>query len=56
MLRVAAPIPFKPALEHDARSAKREAKRRNVKLLILPTVEAIEELKKHPRDTKPSWT
>jgi len=30
---------------------KREAKRRNVKLLILPTVEAIEELTKHPRDT-----
>lgn len=30
---------------------KREAKRRKVKLLILPTVEAIEELKQHPRDT-----
>ena len=30
---------------------KREAKRRKIKLLILPTVEAIEELKQHPRDT-----
>ena len=30
---------------------KREAKRRNIKLLILPTVEAIEELNQHPRDT-----
>jgi len=30
---------------------KREAKRRKVKLLILPTVEAIEELKEHLSDT-----
>jgi hypothetical protein len=30
---------------------KREAKRRKVKLLILPTVEAIEELKKSPDET-----
>jgi hypothetical protein len=30
---------------------KREAKRRKIKLLILPTLEAIEELKQHPRDT-----
>jgi hypothetical protein len=30
---------------------KREAKRRKIKLLILPTVEAIEELQQHPRDT-----
>jgi hypothetical protein len=30
---------------------KREAKRRKIKLLILPTAEAIEELKKHQRDT-----
>ena len=27
---------------------KREAKRRNIKLLILPTAEAIEELRQHP--------
>jgi hypothetical protein len=27
---------------------KREAQRRKIKLLILPTVEAIEELKQHP--------
>ena len=32
-------------------AVKREAKRRKIKLLILPTVEAIEELKQHPRDT-----
>jgi hypothetical protein len=30
---------------------KREAERRKVKLLILPTVEAIEELKQHASDT-----
>src|SRR5262249_2290816 len=30
---------------------KREAARRKIKLLILPTVEAIEELNKHPRNT-----
>ena len=30
---------------------KQEAKRRKIKLLILPTVEAIEELKQYPRDT-----
>ena len=30
---------------------KREAKRRKIKLLILPTVEAIDELKQHPCDT-----
>lgn len=30
---------------------KREAKRRKIKLLILPTVEAIEELKQRPHDT-----
>jgi hypothetical protein len=30
---------------------KREAARRRIKLLILPTVEAIEELNKHPRNT-----
>ena len=30
---------------------KREAARRKIKLLILPTLEAIEELKQHPRDT-----
>jgi hypothetical protein len=30
---------------------KREAKRREIKLVILPTVEAIEELKQHPGDT-----
>jgi hypothetical protein len=30
---------------------KREAARRKIKLLILPTLEAIEELKRHPRDT-----
>ena len=30
---------------------KREAKRRKIKLVILPTVEAIEELKQHPSDT-----
>ena len=28
-----------------------EARRRKIKLLILPTVEAIEELKQHPTDT-----
>ena len=32
-------------------TVKDEAKRRKIKLLILPTVEAIEELKQHPRDT-----
>jgi hypothetical protein len=30
---------------------KQEAERRKIKLVILPTVEAIEELKQHPRDT-----
>jgi hypothetical protein len=30
---------------------QREAKRRKIKLVILPTVEAIEELKQHPSDT-----
>ena len=30
---------------------KREAARRKVKVLIVPTLEAIEELKQHPRDT-----
>ena len=30
---------------------KREAKRRKIKLLILPTVDAIEELRQHPHDT-----
>src|SRR5262245_37902134 len=30
---------------------KREAKHRKIKLFILPTVEAIEELKQHPNDT-----
>jgi hypothetical protein len=30
---------------------KREAARRKITLLILPTLEAIEELKQHPRDT-----
>ena len=30
---------------------KREATRRKIKLLIFPTVEAIEELKRRPRDT-----
>ena len=30
---------------------KREAKRRKIKLLILPTAEAIEELKQRPDET-----
>jgi hypothetical protein len=30
---------------------RREATRRRIKLVILPTVEAIEELKQHPNDT-----
>ena len=30
---------------------KREAKRRKVELLILPTREAMEELNRHPKDT-----
>ena len=30
---------------------KREAKRRNIKLVILPTLKAIEKLKQHPSDT-----
>src|SRR5215510_12618576 len=30
---------------------KREAARRKIKRLILPTLKAIEELKQHPRDT-----
>jgi hypothetical protein len=32
-------------------AVKDEAKRRKVKLLILPTVAAIEELKRHPSET-----
>ena len=32
-------------------AVKDEAKRRNIRLLILPTVEAIEELKQHPSRT-----
>jgi len=30
---------------------KDEAKRRHIQLLILPTLDAIEELKRHPRDS-----
>jgi len=30
---------------------KKEAKRRKINLLVLPTTEAIEELKKHPDET-----
>src|SRR5207245_6491704 len=30
---------------------KREAKRRKIALLVLPTTEAIEELKEHPEET-----
>jgi hypothetical protein len=30
---------------------KREAKRRKIELLVLPTTDAIEALKKHPRET-----
>ena len=33
------------------KEVKREAKRRKIKLLILPTKEAIKELKQHPGDT-----
>ena len=33
------------------KEVKREAQRRKIKLLILPTVEAIKELKQHPGDT-----
>jgi hypothetical protein len=33
------------------KEVKREAKRRKIKLLILPTVQAIKELKQHPSDT-----
>jgi hypothetical protein len=33
------------------KEVKREAQRRKVKLFILPTVEAVEELKHHPGDT-----
>jgi len=33
------------------KEVKREATRRKIKLVILPTVEAIEELKQHPSDT-----
>jgi hypothetical protein len=33
------------------KEVKREAKRRKIKLLILPTNEAIKELKQHPGDT-----
>ena len=33
------------------KEVKREAQRRKIKLVILPTVEAIEELKQHPDDT-----
>src|SRR6516165_3791437 len=32
-------------------AVKDEARRRKIKLLILPTVEAIEEMKQHPTDT-----
>jgi hypothetical protein len=32
-------------------AVKDEAKRRKVKLLVLPTAKAIEELKQHPSDT-----
>jgi hypothetical protein len=32
------------------KEVKREAERRKIKLVILPTVEAIEELKQHPTD------
>ena len=30
---------------------KKEARRRHVELLVLPTADAIEELRKHPQDT-----
>jgi hypothetical protein len=30
---------------------REEARRRKIKLLIFPTVEAIQELRRHPRDT-----
>jgi hypothetical protein len=30
---------------------KQEAEQRKIKLAILPTAEAIKELKRHPRDT-----
>jgi hypothetical protein len=30
---------------------KQEAKRRRIKLVVLPTMEAIQELKQHPNDT-----
>jgi len=30
---------------------KREAKRRKIELLVLPTTDAIEALKKHPNET-----
>jgi hypothetical protein len=33
------------------KEVKDEARRRKIKLLILPTVEAIEELRQHPDDT-----
>src|SRR5712692_6515505 len=33
------------------KEVKREAERRKIKLLILPTEKAIEELKQHPGDT-----
>jgi hypothetical protein len=33
------------------KEVKREATRRKIKLVILPTVEAIEELKQHPSST-----
>jgi hypothetical protein len=32
------------------KEVKLEAERRKIKLVILPTVEAIEELKQHPTD------
>ena len=32
-------------------NVKTEAKRRKIALLVLPTTEAIEELKKHPDET-----
>ena len=33
------------------KEVKRAAERRKIKLIILPTAEAIEELKQHPSDT-----
>src|SRR5216684_5598317 len=33
------------------KEVKQEATRRKIKLLVLPTVEAIEEMRKHPKQT-----